>query len=63
MKIGDLVKFTGSSLPSQGLRRVGIVMGVGSSLGSTGQSADILWDSGDIIRSSAHMVEVINESR
>ena len=61
MKIGDLVKFTGSWLPSQGLRRTGIVMKVWSN-GRTHkkQSADILWDSGDLHQSSIHMLEIIS---
>ena len=64
MKVGDLVKFTGSSLPSQGLRHTGIVMKVWSAgRPHKKQSADILWDSGDILRTSIHMMEVVNECR
>lgn len=66
MKVGDLVKFTGSWGPtvSPGDQRVGIVMKIWTN-GRTQkkQSADVLWDNGHFLQSSIHMMEVISESR
>lgn len=67
MKIGDLIKFTGTwgSSVVPGERRTGIVIQVWTN-GRTGriQSADIFWDNGDMgWKHSAQMVEVISESR
>ena len=68
MKIGDLIKFTGSwsSSVTPGERQTGIVMQVWTN-GRTRkqQGADILWDNGNFSKhfSVQHNIEVINGSR
>jgi len=66
MKIGDLIRFTGSWGPNvpQSERRSGIVMQIWSD-GRSGviRSADILWDNGDWTQSNVKNMEVVNESR
>ena len=67
LKIGDLIKFTGSWGPSitPGERRTGIVMQVWIN-GRTRQQqgADILWDNGEFSEQfSVGNVEVTSESR
>lgn len=61
MKIGDLIKFTGTWVEPNG-PKTGIVMEVWSS-GRTRQvsSVDVLWDSGKIGNVLASSVTVVNE--
>ena len=66
MRIGDLIKFTGSWGMSitPGERRTGVVMEVWTN-GRTGRIAglDVLWDNGDYSHIGSHAAEVINENR
>ena len=66
MRVGDLIKFTGSWGPTvvPGERRTGIVIQVWTN-GRTGriQSADIFWDNGDCTATLTSQLEVSSESR
>ena len=66
MKIGDLIKFTGSWGPTvaSGERRTGVITEVWTN-GRTGriQTADVFWDNGDCTSTIATLLEVSNESR
>ena len=65
MKVGDLVKFTGSwSSWVHDQPKTGIVMEVWTN-GRTGRisGVDVLWDSGRLGNVLAGSVKVVNESR
>lgn len=67
MKVGDLVKFIGTWGPTvkPGERLTGVVMKIWTN-GRTKkvQSADILWDNGELAAmSTQNSLEIINESR
>ena len=67
MKVGDLVKFIGTWVPTvkPGERQTGVVMKIWTN-GRTKkvQSADILWDNGELAAmSTQNSLEVINANR
>ena len=67
MKVGDLVKFIGTwgLAVKPGERQTGVVMKVWTN-GRTKkvQSADILWDNGELaVMSTQNSLEVVNENR
>lgn len=64
MKIGDMVKFTGTWGPSVAgdkAPQTGVVIETWSTH-SILRSVDVLWDNGDIRQASASLVEVVNEA-